>query len=163
MGDQQARERRPHSPGEVHVDGAELSGRSHLVAWHHLGHERLVGGCDENRSCSDHEREHEQQRGRDPTGDGHRGEPGSGDDEAALHGHEQPSPVEGVCQHAADDSEHDIGEHVCGLHERDEDGGVCSVNEDPLGADGLHPGAHVAHERRQPQPSEDGQAKRRPC
>jgi len=53
-----------------------------------------------------------------------------------LDRHQQPAPVKDVCQHAADDGEQRVREHVCGLDERDEDRGMSSADEEPLSADG---------------------------
>ncbi len=75
---------------------------------------------------------------------------------------QQPPPVEGVGKHATHDAEQHVGQHVGGLDERDEDRGVGGVHEQPLGANGLHPGAEVADEGGEPEPSEDREAKRSP-
>ena len=58
-------------------------------------------------------------------------------------------------KHASDDAEQHVGEHVGGLDERDEDRGVGGVDKQPLGANGLHPGAEVADEGGEPEPPED--------
>ena len=134
-----------------------------LVAGHELGHERLVGGGDQDRSAADHEGEHEQKPWRHLTGEREGGERGAGDRQRALDRDQQPAPVEGIGQDAPDDAEHHVWEHVGGLDERDEDGGVGGVDKEPLGADRLHPGADVADEGREPQPPEDRAPKGGPC
>ena len=64
---------------------------------------------------------------------------------------EQPGPVENVRQHPAGQREQDGGQSVSGLHQGDEDGRVRTMDQQPLGTHGLHPGAHVADQRRYPQ------------
>ena len=124
-----------------------------------LGRERLVGRVGQDRTAADDEGKQEQQRRRHVASDRERSECRRGDHEGSLDCHQQSTPVERVGQHAADDAEHHIGEHVGGLDECDEDRCVSLVDEEPLGTDGLHPGADVAGERGEPQPAKDGETK----
>jgi hypothetical protein len=75
---------------------------------------------------------------------------------------EQLDPVENVRQHPADQREQDSGQSVSGLHEGDEYSRMRTTDQQPLGTHGLHPGAHVADQHRDPQRPEQPDAQRRP-
>ena len=128
----------------------------------HVRHQRLVGGRDQDGAGAQHKREHEQQRGWHPVRRGQHGERRAGGGHAGQDRDEQLDPVEDVRQHAAHQREQDGGQRVGGLDERDQDGRVSVVDHQPLGAHGLHPGAHVADQRRDPQRPEQSDTQRRP-
>ncbi len=86
----------------------------------------------------------------------------SNDDHAALHGDQQPAPVERVREHPAHQPEQHIGEHVSGLHQRNQDRGVRLMDQQPLRAHRLHPGADIADQRGDPERPEQPHPQRRP-
>ena len=162
LGDEQAGDRRADGAGQVDVDRAESRGGRQLLARDHVRHQGLVGGRDQDGAGAQHEGEHQQQGGRHPVRRGQHGERRTGGGHAGQDRDEQPDPVEYVGQHATHQREQDGGQRVGGLDERDQDGRVSVVDHQPLGAHGLHPGAHVADQRRDPQRPEQPDAQRRP-
>jgi hypothetical protein len=87
-----------------------------------------------------------------------------GDDEAALDRDQQPAPVKGVGQYAADDAEHDVWS-MSAVWTSETGMAAWAAWAAWIAAIGrrrLHPGADVARRAGQPQPSEDRDQKRSP-
>ena len=79
-----------------------------------------------------------------------------------LHPDEEPAAVERVGEHACGQRQQQHRQQARGLHEGHERGGVRFVDQQPLGADGLHPGADHAAELGEPQRPERDDPQRRP-
>ena len=144
MRDDDAANARTHCAGDVDVDGVELDGSGHVVARDEFRYERLVRGRNEHRTRADHEGEHQEECGRHVTSDCERRQQCSGHRQGNLNRDDESPPIEDIGEHASHDGEEDVREHVGGLDQRDEDGGVRGVYEKPLGAHCLHPRTDVA-------------------
>jgi hypothetical protein len=133
-----------------------------LAARHEVRNERLVCGQGQHRTGTDQEGECQQQRRGHLTGQGQGGERGAGDDQEALDRHQEAAPVEAVGEDASDQAEEHVGQVVDGLDEGDQDRGVRLADQEPLRADGLHPGGDVADEHCEPEGAKQPIAKGRP-
>ena len=112
-----------------------------------------VGSCTAVPAASAHVNV-EQERGRHLTGDREDDEHDADDEEVDLHGEQQPAAVEGVGEHPARQRQQHDRHRVRRLDERDGERGVRRVQQQPLGADHLHPVADIADEHADPQPPE---------
>ena len=117
-----------------------------------LGDVRRPGGQLNRRPDTKQERESDQQGGRHLSERGQHREHDAKDEEVCLDREQQPTPIEGVRQHPTGQREQHDRQCRCRLYQRDEDGGVGRVHQQPLRADGLHPGAGPADQHPDPKP-----------
>jgi len=92
-----------------------------LLPRYEVGDQGLVRRQCHHRPATDQESEGQQKRRRHLARKCQGGQRHANDDEEHLHGHQEPAPVESVGEHAADQSEDQIGQVVGGLHQRDQD------------------------------------------
>ena len=141
---------------------AEARCCSDLRPRHELGLYRLPGGSSSRRRRPQHEREAEEE----PRVEKSQGRnDGQGDcDERADTGadDEQLAAVEGIRKHARGEREQHGRREARRLHQCDHRSSCRGIHQVPLGADRLHPGAHVGAQLRDPEHAEGRDAERRP-
>ncbi len=134
----------------IHADRPQRRGRAQLRTRNQFGDERLIGRGGEGRTHPEGEGQHQQQRWthlactcEDSQHHPHR-----------RHVHldrDQHAPaIERVRQHPAREGEENDGKSAGRLDERDKHRCIGLVNQEQLGAHGLHPRADVADQNRQP-------------
>ncbi len=160
-GDDDAGRRRTGRTREVDADDLEPGCRAEFVTGNKLGDDGQPRGQLDGRSDAQREGERQQQGGWHLVGGGEYDEGQPDDQEVALDGEHQPAPVERVREDAGRQSQQHHRECVGDLDEGDQRGRVGLVHEQPLRADGLHPGADQAGEDAEPDPAERGVPERR--
>ena len=156
--DQHPGDRWADGPRQVDIDRAESGCGGQLGTRHEIGDQRLVGRHGEGRPGAEQKREREQEGRRHLACDGQDGERHPRNDQAPLDNDEEQTPIERIGEDAADVGQQHVWQHIRCLDQRDQERGVRLVDQQPLGPHGLHPGADVAHQDREPQRAEDSNA-----
>ena len=159
---QHTRDRRADRPRAVDAHAAQRCGGRNLFGGNEIGLDRLPRRRGQRLPAADDEQQRQQHRRRGQPGAGQRGQQPHPRGHRPLRGDQQPAPVDQIGKHPRRQRQQHHRQRRRGLHQRHQHRGARIADEHPLRPDGLHPGAEVGDELRDPQRAVDRRAQRRP-
>ena len=162
LGDQETGEGGTDGSRQIHAHRAERGGRTHPLVRNDVRNERLPGRHAHRLPTPDQEGEGEEHLRRYLAEGSRRGENPAHHEGAQLDPDEEPPAVEGIGEDAGRQGQQQHRQQAGRLHEGDQGRRVGFVDQQPLGADRLHPRADHARQLRQPERPEGHDPERGP-